>query len=103
MPAPDIEAVKRDAHAQWENDPALRAEFTCRESYVAWRCSDARGDSRIFGGKVITEASPSRVAATSVASSDQAPHDLAHRQAQVRRENVGRAFAGLPALPIPQH
>lgn len=98
MPAPDIEAVKRDAHAQWDNDPALRAEFTSCDSYVAYRVADARGAARIMHGKTVTANTAAQVGA----ASDQRPDDLARRQAQVRQENVGRAFAGLAPLQIPQ-
>ena len=101
MPATDTEAVKRAAHAEWESDPALRAEFTSRDAYVAYRLADARGAARIMNRKTVAEAVFERVVAAAVPAVDS--QDLARRQALVRQENVGRAFAGLPALSIPQH
>lgn len=100
---PDIEAVKAKARRDWDADPSLRAEFRTLEALVAFCVADARGQARVFTGKS-AEQPQRQVTGTAVAAAAQsiAASDLIHRQALVRQENIGRVFAGLPPLPIPQ-
>lgn len=92
----DIAQIVRDAEVEWDKDAAIRAEFMSKESYMAWRKADARGAARIVGRNAV--AYPDNASATEAT----APDSLATRQAQVRQQNVGRRFAGLPLLDLPQ-
>jgi hypothetical protein len=64
---------------------------------VAWRKADARGAARVVGNRT-----PDSQAGGHVSSSAAAPESLTQRQAQVRQQNIGRRFAGLPLLDLPQ-
>lgn len=93
----DIAQVVRDAENEWNKDAAIRAEFLTKESYVAWRKADARGAAQIVGKSVAT-AHP----AHAPSSEESNASSLSERQAQARQQNIGRRFAGLPLLDIPQ-
>lgn len=93
--------------AEWEGDPALRAEFAGdKVAFLALRRAEADGRVKTFTPR--TAARPQQQAALLQPPSappqqaDEGVGNLAQRQAQIRQENVGRLFAGLPELPIPQ-
>lgn len=44
----DDYATVQAARAEWERSPAIRAEFTCLEAYMAFRRAEARGAVRII-------------------------------------------------------
>lgn len=100
----DLDAVTRDAESVWAGDAELRAEFGGnKESYLALRRAEQDGRVKIFvpgAARSQTQQAPLQPLAST--PTDQAAFTLAERQAQVRQENVGRQFAGLPVLPIPQ-
>ena len=120
----DIDAVKASAAAEWAARPALRAEFSGLDAYTAYRVADARGAARIFAGKsvvrgdapawpstantspLLTSREPAAPASAAHTRHNAAPvpasGDLIQRQALVRQQNIGRQFAGLQPLPIPQ-
>lgn len=89
----------------WAADVGLRAEFGGdKNAYLALRRAEI--DGRV---KTIAPAA----AAAQINQESEAAHpvaeptandacSLAARQAHIRQENVGRLFAGLPELPIPQ-
>lgn len=89
---------------EWELDAGLRAEFGGnKESYLAFRRAEQDGRVRVFApGAARPQTQQAPLRQHSSAPTGQAAHTLAERQAQVRQENVGRQFAGLPVLPIPQ-
>jgi hypothetical protein len=100
-PAIDAEATTRDAERAWAADASVRVEFSSKETYLAFRLADARGAARIIG----TRNSAARATPPVAMSGPAAVHSigsLAERQAQVRQENVGRQFAGLAPLDLPQ-
>lgn len=89
---------KAEAESIWANDASIRAAFLSKEDFLAYHRAAAAGRVRVAGGNSATSA-------PAVAAARSAPPDassLAARQAEVRRENVGRIFAGLPPLDIPQ-
>jgi hypothetical protein len=45
----DRDEVVRAAQQTWAASPAIRAEFTSLESFVAYRSAIARGDAKILG------------------------------------------------------
>ncbi|MDP3797401.1 MAG: hypothetical protein Q8R06_09660 [Polaromonas sp.] len=93
--------------AEWAGDAELRAEFGGnKDAYTALRRAETEGRVKTLAPRT---AQPQRqqVALPQPQSGpsgqgDQGASNLAQRQAQIRQENVGRRFAGLPELPIPQ-
>lgn len=41
--------IEQAARRAWEQSPAIRAEFTCLEAYMAFKKAEARGAVRIIG------------------------------------------------------
>ena len=93
----DMAALEQDANQAWDSDRTLHAEFSSRETYIAWRRADAVGAGRVF----VRRSAPS-AADQPMPSGDTGAGSLAQRQAAIRQENVGRTFAGLAPLPMPQ-
>lgn len=93
--------------SEWDGDSALRAEFGgSKERFLAFRQAEQDGRVKILAHGAAhshTQQAPLRQPSSGPASpSGQGAGSLTERQAQVRQENVGRQFAGLPVLPIPQ-
>jgi hypothetical protein len=100
-PAVDAEAATQDAERTWDADASVRSEFNGNKAaYLAFRRADARKPINIIGRKAVGRAIDSTTAV--VVSQATSSGTLAQRQAQVRQENVGRQFAGLPPLDVPQ-
>lgn len=89
---------------EWEGDAALRAEFSGNKAaYLALRRAEQDGRVKTLApGAARPQTQPAQLQQPSSGPTSQAAHTLAERQAQARQENVGRQFAGLPTLPIPQ-
>lgn len=90
--------------AEWAADASLRAEFGGdKNAYYALRRAEMDGWVRALAPHAeapqIATAAPLHA---QVAAQPQGGKSLAERQAQTRQENVGRQFAGLPELPVPQ-
>lgn len=89
---------------EWASDASLRAEFCGDKSaYIALRRAEMDGRVRTLAPRA--EALQTALAAPPHAQMAAPPlggNSLAERQAQTRQENVGRQFAGLPELPVPQ-
>lgn len=47
----DTYGTVKAARAEWEQSPAIRAEFTCLEAYMAFKKAEARGAVRIISRK----------------------------------------------------
>lgn len=93
--------------SEWDSDAALRAEFGgSKETYLAFRRAEQNGSVKILTRGAVhahAQQAPVREPSSGPSSpSSQGAGSLAERQAQVRQENVGRQFAGLPVLPVPQ-
>lgn len=93
--------------SEWDDDAALRAEFGgSKERYQAFRRAEQNGSVKILARGAAhshaQQATPRQASSESFSPSSQGAGSLAERQAQVRQENVGRQFAGLPVLPVPQ-
>jgi hypothetical protein len=101
-PAVDAEAATQDAERTWAADASVRSEFNGNKAaYLAFRRADARKPINIIGRKVVGSANDV-ARAVGVSQMTSSAGSLAERQAQVRQENVGRQFAGLPPLDVPQ-
>lgn len=90
--------------SEWDGDSALRAEFGgSKETYLALRRAETDGSVKVLApgaARSQTQQAPLQQPSSATTGSDAVT--LSQRQAQVRQENVGRQFAGLPVLPIPQ-
>lgn len=103
----DLEAVAKAADVEWNSDASIRAEFVDKKSFVALRRAEAQGRTRTLSGAVVrvTAGMPTadqQSTAPNPATGTNDASGLAARQGQVRQENVGRRFAGLPEIPVPQ-
>lgn len=93
--------------ADWEADSNLRAEFGGdKAAYLALCRAEQDGRVKTLApGATPSQRSPAtlpQAAGELVGKSNQDAASLAERQSQVRQQNVGRQFAGLPVLTIPQ-
>jgi hypothetical protein len=93
--------------SEWDDDSALHAEFSgSKERYLAFRRAEQNGSVKILSPGAAhshTQQAPLQQPSSGPSNpSFQGAGSLAERQAQVRQENVGRQFAGLPVLPVPQ-
>lgn len=99
--------VPGQGDAEWDGDSKLRAEFGGnKDDYMALRRAESEGRVRtLTPGAAHTQRPQAALRLPPSGPSIQAVQgecSLAERQAQVRQENVGRQFAGLPVLPVPQ-
>lgn len=91
-------------NSEWDGDAGLRAEFGGdKEAYLALRRAEQGGRVRVLApGAARSQTQQAPLQPLASTPTGPAAFALAERQAQVRQENVGRQFAGLPVLPIPQ-
>jgi hypothetical protein len=92
------------ADSDWDGDADLRAEFGGhKEAYLALRRAEQAGSVKVLApGAARPQIQQAPLQQPSNSPTGSGDFTLSQRQAQVRQENVGRQFAGLPVLPIPQ-
>jgi len=97
----DAEAITAEAENEWSCNAAIRTEFGWNKAaYLAFRKAEAAGRARIHGSSQRHQEAAAGHTAPALTGGNQST--LQERQALVRQENVGRQFAGLQPLPLPQ-
>lgn len=100
-PIASAEGARAQAEREWDQLPAVRAEFTSKANYLAYRAAEARGAVRLRAPKAPWHRSaPSAPASASGAASPRAAQGWEAGSLQVMRE-LQSAAARAPAAVLP--